>query len=287
MKYFCFVLFTLVSTINAQNDEVIIRTVNDFLDNLRPGVTLIIERSFSMEGIKECEPNGKYYKINDVYGDKMLVVSNLRDLKIVGKEGEDITILTPYEAASVINFNECRNITLENLRMGHDPQPGYPCEGYVTGLVDCDSVNIINCTLYGSGIYGIYGNGVTTLNVSKSVITKCSECFVFLWPAKKCRFSDCRFSGNNLSYDGFSLSDCRDILIENCEITDNICAPSTSEWDEKKLISGFDSFNIRLRDCKIEGNQFDYFTDMSDGEQIFYSGTKIPEDNFRISLWKE
>ncbi len=138
--------FTLVSLINAQNDKVIIRTVNDFPDNLRPGATLIIERSFSMEGIKDYEPNGKYYKINDVYGDKMLIVSNLRDLKIIGKEGEDITILIPHEVASVINFYECRSITLENLRMGHDPQPGYPCEGCVTGLVDCDSVNIINCT---------------------------------------------------------------------------------------------------------------------------------------------
>ena len=150
---------------------------------------------------------------------RQLTMKNIANLTIVGGEGSEIVVEPRY--ANVLNFLNCKNITLRNLTVGHTDK-GY-CEGGVIYLENCEKVKIDGCDLYGCGTMGIESYNTHDLRCVRTTIRDCSYGIMTLVDTSNAQFIDCTFTR------------CREFgLVE---------------------IRGQQSYNIDFRRCSFTENQ--------------------------------
>ena len=120
---------------------------------------------------------------------RQLTMKNIANLTIVGGEGCEIVVEPRY--ANVLNFLNCKNITLRNLTVGHTDE-GY-CEGGVIFLENCENVKIDGCDLYGCGTMGIESYNTHELRCVRTTIRDCSYGIMTLVNTNNAFFIDSRF----------------------------------------------------------------------------------------------
>lgn len=113
-------------------------------------------------------------------------------IKGTGKFDSTVWITSPVEHANVLMFKNCIEIKLENLTLGHYPEPGY-CTGNVILFEDCNQVNIVGCDLFGSGLTGLVATNTHHLTLSKTTIRDCTEQLFELNQCDYLKFDQCRF----------------------------------------------------------------------------------------------
>ena len=135
--------------------------------------------------------------------------------------------------ANVLYLENCRNVTLEGLLIGHTQMPG-ECSGGVVRLIACEDVAINACGLFGCGTIGVQALDCARVAITDSRIYECSVAAV----------------------DTFS---CRDVSVSSCEI-DSIQAsgvPAAALFSAQQG-DGFTVYNCRIRDnyavhlCRME-----------------------------------
>lgn len=113
-------------------------------------------------------------------------------------------IVVPVGYAAVISINKGKNITLDGLILGHD----IPVEqGCTTGVLDISfstGITIINCDIFGCGLYGIYSYA-SDVSIKDSVIRDCSSQIACSWEKGNLCFTNCCFSGNGYTYSGAAI----------------------------------------------------------------------------------
>ena len=102
-----------------------------------------------------------------------LDITGVRNLTIEGGDNvAEYQIVTGTTYAEVMNFSECEGIKLVGLTMGYT-QPGEG-SGNVLHCTGCQNIEIENCDLYGSGLYGIVAEFVQGLKMTGGTIRDCS-----------------------------------------------------------------------------------------------------------------
>ena len=120
-------------------------------------------------------------------------IYNVSNVTIEGTDGT--RIISDDETDTVFFINECQNISLVNLVVGHD--------NYITEEMDCvagvlyiceSTVNITNCDLFGCGLLGLAAEE-STVTVKDSTIRDCSRMIAEGFDGNA-TFTNCTFSGN-------------------------------------------------------------------------------------------
>ncbi len=62
----------------------------------------------------------KYIHFEEVFDGVQLVISEVENLSIIGREDFHSLFLSPYRYANVLTFVDCQDITLQWLNCGHD-----------------------------------------------------------------------------------------------------------------------------------------------------------------------
>lgn len=121
---------------------------------------------------------------NHVQGQMMLVVYNVNDGVIT-------------RAGAVLNFEDCNNIFLHGLTMGHT-QDG-ACDSSVISFLNTTYVYLTAMDLYGCGMYGFDAmQGSGNIYLQSCTIRDCEDGPLYITEAKgKYEFRNCWLSGSN------------------------------------------------------------------------------------------
>ncbi|MGJ4950944.1 right-handed parallel beta-helix repeat-containing protein [Bradyrhizobium sp. HKCCYLS20291] len=165
-------------------------------------------------------------KWNSVFDGKELIIVGAQNLEI---EGDGAALLAEPEYSWVITFENCRNITIAGLTLGH-VSAGY-CQGGVLKFVNCHEVKIRNCDLYGSGTYGFEFENCADVDIDNSTVRDCSYGILNISNSKNITFTGCVFA-NNREFDLCSFfGDVEHIMFRKCSFNRNQSSGSMFRMD--------------------------------------------------------
>jgi len=168
--------------------------------------------------------SGEYWYWQEAFDGYELVISGVQGLRICGNV-EKTEILTQPRYADVISFESCSGITLQNLTLGHSPEPGL-CAGGVLFLDSCEDVKVENSYLFGCGIIGLQAYNCKNIAVYDSHIYDCSQNAVQVYACSDVRLENSRIHNNGSNYYGglFQVENSRGFALVNCDIYENQAA---------------------------------------------------------------
>ena len=233
---------------NADNDNAMIDNAFDFIEAIQPGATInlakgnynlteAIEEILEEEDMDDWNDNHDYVEIIEDFDGFGLKIYDVDNLTIVGEKRKSTELQIEPRYSDVLNFEDCKNINISNLTMGHTPDKG-SCAGDVLEFSECENINLDNLDLYGCGTYGITAMDTENLTLTDSRVHDCSY-GAFWW-------SRC---------DGFVISDC--IIDENEEYT----------------ILDVNNTQAEFKDCIFDNNFFTWdFVNADAGNELNFTG---------------
>ncbi len=117
-----------------------------------------------------------YVKLRECFDGAEVVITDVSNLYITGETDNfaDTEIVVTPRYAAALNFENCRDISLSGITMGHTETGD--CSGNVLNFSECQNINLKSMDLYGCGVYGIGANkGTGNIYVSNSTIRDCSN----------------------------------------------------------------------------------------------------------------
>lgn len=197
-------------------------------------------------------------------------ISDVENLTIEGIDSNfptDMYVNTRnFSEVAVLEFKNCNNIVLRNLRLGHYPE-NHSCYAPVVAFKDCEKITIEGCILYGCGIEGIAAQGTHKMLFSNSTIESCKYNAIFLVESSDFVFSNATIAHNYLYSDLFLLKNCERIGFIKSHITDNSVSGS--------VVSARESRQITFNDCVTENNVAKSFSENIDDSEIILNNTKF------------
>ncbi|MCH5250354.1 MAG: right-handed parallel beta-helix repeat-containing protein [Lachnospiraceae bacterium] len=145
-----------------------VSSTNDLVKNLESNNKLVLNKGYY--DILDFEAETETVFKQDVFDGKEVVIQGISNVTIVG---DNTTLLATPRYANVINFNNCTNIKLIGLTIGHIPYKG-DCTGAVLAFEDCNNVQLESLELYGCGTYGIVLHNCKNIKVNGTKIFECS-----------------------------------------------------------------------------------------------------------------
>lgn len=198
--------------------------------------------------------SGKHYRSREVHDGFERVIHGVTGLNIVGAAGVKLHVSPRY--AHVFCFEECRQVTLENVLLVHSPDLGY-CQGGVLHFAQCEEITIRGCILDGSGIEGLTLTGVKRLSFLNSTIRNCTYGIMTLEDCVEIRFSKGSFTRNS-EFDLVNIKGCESIEFDNCRFTGNR-SNTENDFDDYCLFAITGSKGVVVRDSKFRNNQAPFF----------------------------
>ena len=220
-----------------------VSTPQEFIANIGPNRTLELEPGeYVLSDVKDRKMN--FVRWDPNFDGKTLTIRNVVNLKIIGTGDKPARLIVHPRYVFVLNFENCKNIEMENLVFGHSPDKGY-CDSGVIGAVNCENISIRKCDLFGCGTEGLTLTNVRSFSFEDSIIRDCSygimtvsNCAnlsftgsqfirngkfygISLSDSKGIVFNDCIFSKNKIRGTLFSVTSCLDIVVKGGSISDN------------------------------------------------------------------
>ncbi len=215
----------------GEDEAVYVSSVEELLEAINPMATIILtsgEYDLSefldrFQSEAECQAwNAEHdrVQIRDVYDGKEIVIKSTIGLFIEGESGDpaDVHIVTKPRHASVLCFEDCSNINISYLTMGH--VEGGECSGNVLDFSNCDFVNLYKLDLYGCGAYGVFASNMESggnFQIDECLIRDCTYGpFEIYGNVGSYRFADCTFTGSagggeydNLGHNALYFTRCK------------------------------------------------------------------------------
>lgn len=143
-----------------------------------------------------------------------VTIQGVQDLTITGPA----VFSTPWAYADVLKFRDCRRIALEGLTAVHEVEPGF-CVGDCLALENCQGVRAVDCTLDGSGAYGLHALDCRDISLEGCTISHCT-------------------------YGAVTLTDCAGVELVDCALED-----CQGIFD---LVGGVKCAGIRIKDSRVQ-----------------------------------
>ena len=194
---------TVDAVVVAQADPVItspqttvyVSTVDEFLNAIAPDTEIVVDAALLdlSQASNYGKSGGEYYRWEDPFDGPELIFHDLSNFTIrgSGQERTDAAISAVPRYADVLTFENCANIYVTNITVGHTQEPGY-CAGGVLHYINSQSILVENCDLYGCGTMGVNGDNSQDIQVYG------------------CYIHDCSISGVEFSY-------CRNVRVDSTE----------------------------------------------------------------------
>ena len=210
----------------ADNTVVKISTVDELLNAIAPNTTIQLEDgvyNLSASSYYSRAIGGKYFYWRNIYDGYELVISGVDNLTLLGTHDEFSIISAEPRYANVLNFEDCSNISVCKMTIGHTEEPGN-CAGGVLNLCNCSDVSVRDCRLYGCGILALSAVDCTSVAVDSTSMYDCSfgavDCMgCYSMSFTNCSIFHCGFDDYSQDVLRFMSSD--DISVCDCNISEN------------------------------------------------------------------
>ncbi len=251
--------FSLTSIANAQEQKVV-SNVKDFLKAIGSDTHIKLKKgTYNISDADKTKNPCISWEAVDVIdwgtGGNEPIITNVKNLTI---EGEDsaIIVINP-RLARVLVFNNCVNIQLKNLIIGHTD--GGVCQGSVTDFTDCADITFEKCILFGSGSEGTVINGTNNFKFINSSIQNCSYDLMQIRNSSNILFENDSLQNSGGIDHPISIFSCQNVRFNKCVIKGNINGSITT-----CLFFVFTSKEVFLENSSIIDNQTDYFTNYNE-----------------------
>lgn len=209
--------------------------------------------------ITEAERYGKmdpqqYYRWNN-YGfalDYELFLDGIDNLTVIG---EGAKILTEPRSSTVLVFNNCANLCLSGLTVGHT-SAAEACEGSVIRMTSCQDVSVDHCSLYGCGTVGLEAIATDSLTVTDTEVHHCS-------------------------YAGIYADQCMVLQLDRVSVHD--CGSSAAYAQAAAAVILNSVSRVELQNMEVYGNVFDALISGSVMKSVTVSGWEV-YDNHMANL---
>ena len=163
--------------ITGTQTTVHVSTADEFLAALAPDTEIIVDADlidFSAAS-NYGKSGGDYYRWDDPFDGPELVIQNLSNLTVrgSGENATDKVLSCVPRYADVLTFENCSNIYVTHITLGHTQEPG-SCMGGVLHFQNCQNVLAEDCDLYGCGTLGVIGDSCMDMQIINSLIHDCS-----------------------------------------------------------------------------------------------------------------
>jgi len=209
------------------SNVVYVSSVEELINAADTGASICIKKgkyniseyieSLSAKEIKQINDKSPVVKLRECHDGYEVVFENAMDLRIFGETGmnEDVEFVTDYRYATVFCFENCYNVDLSGMKLGHTEMG--ECDGDVLNFIGTSRVFIDGCDLYGCGVYGIVADGYSgDFYVSDTTIHHCQDGPLYIDEGLgDYTFFDCEFSGSN-GYSFYRKSPEADLYFYNC-----------------------------------------------------------------------
>lgn len=189
--------------------------------------------------------------------DQAMTVHGVKNLRVLGVT-EGSSELVVQNDSFVLAFENCRNLDLHNLTIGHE-RSGGKCSSAVLGFSSCTNILLTSCELYGCGTEGLTLSRVARFEVRSSTIRDCTLGIMSIQHAKNVVFKKCLFLRNGKLY-GIEVRHSYDVLI-----TDGIFRGNQVEGD---LFEATASGKVVVRGGVLLGNRYRRLRNSSSAIQI-------------------
>ena len=266
------------SEYNEYNNVITVDSAEALLDAIASDTTIVVKGGYynlteiAEERYSEAEAEeyaGVMY--THCFDGVMVKLFDVSNLTIKGAEGEEVELVVEPRYAEVLNFENCTNIKLENMTMGHTGERG-SCAGDVLEFSGCYKISLHNLDLYGCGTYGISLYDSANVKVEDSIIRECSYGIVEIRRSSNVTFAGCTMR----DCDGYTLLDCveSDIVFSKCNFSgsrgawgflpgdnnenDILFTQCDFGYDETESIydSGMDRKGISFKACKFAYDKY-------------------------------
>ncbi|MGN0982888.1 MAG: M56 family metallopeptidase [Candidatus Limivicinus sp.] len=173
-----------------------------------------------------------------------LMISGVDCLTLLA-EGE-VTLSAVPRYANVLVLDDCTDICLAGLTIGHTEEPGQ-CVGGVVKLNRVDKAIISQCRLFGCGTVGVNAEACTALQVVESEIYDCS-------------------------YSAAQLSACQNVLFNHCKVYDNTGFCGLFQLSASNACAVINS--------RITGNNSPMLLDSSSSQNVYFAGNEVSGNDF-------
>jgi len=179
------------------------------------------------------------------------VVKSVSDLTVRSSGGARVLIAPAY--GWVMEFQTSRNVRFHGVEFAHR-KPGY-CLGGVLRFELCEGIEIFDCSLDGSGTYGLELTGSRNLSMDRSRVRNCTYGILQLFDSQDAIFKDCEFSSNG-EFDLIELVNASNVDFLGCAIIDN---------NGSTLVSADGaSFSVAFTGCRVARNRVRSVTNAKD-----------------------
>jgi hypothetical protein len=177
----------------------------------------------------------------DVFDGGEITLTGVKNLTIRSENREEIVVDPRY--AFVLNFIDCSNIRIENIRAGHSESGS--CEGGVFGFKNSSNITIEDTAMYGCGTEGLRLADVSDMKVTNSSVYECTYHIMTIERGKNIIFENCIFT-DNMEYELINISDSSGVTFSECLFTGN-------QGPRMFNVSG--SENISVKKSEFRNNQ--------------------------------
>ena len=203
----------------AATDALIVSTTAELISSITPDAHIILKSgTYNFSALTKAEIAGAgAYVDPDLLKQGEFFVYNAPGLILEAEKSGSVRLVTENGYADVMTLSYCDGAVLKGLVLGHEVEKG-ECDANVLKLLTSQSVTVENCSLFGRGTYGIYGEDAAVLTVTGTEIYECSNGILNLSETSHTVFDHCNFHDN----DGmFFLWGDTQIQIRNTEISQN------------------------------------------------------------------
>jgi len=164
---------------------VLVSDMEQMIENIAPDTQILLAPGrynlsdalttlYAREG-EHFNESRKFVRIDEVYDGPELVITGVSGLSIASASGlaADTEIVTDPRYANVLRFENCSDIGMMDLTMGHSDTGD--CVGDVLYFTQTSDIVLSGMDLYGCGVYGIGTDACARLACFDSTIRDCEN----------------------------------------------------------------------------------------------------------------
>ena len=235
---------------SADITEITVYTAQELLDAINSNTKIIL--GADAYNLSSVTNTNNRLVAKQTYADGY-IVNAVKNLMITGNA--EIIIDDLY--ADVLSFENCSNVILEGLTVGHsESSDTYICEGAVIDVENCFNFKIQACNLYGCGAIGVCSYDTKNLIVQDTSIYDCSFSGIYLSSCPEVHVKNSYLYNINIDNPYGAVCNIRNSVInfQGCSIYNNIIPEEGSVIfidDEEDDFS-----RVTFNDSTIKNNLF-------------------------------
>ena len=209
--------------------EVHVSNVDEFLAAIASDTRIFLD-----EGLYDLSTSanygaygGQYYYWIDTFDGPGLVITGVDNFSIVGAGQDASRIESLPRYAAVIEFDDCRNVSVSGLTAGHTLGAGM-CMGAVLEYRYCEHIVVESCGLFGCGTYGVLASNCEDIAVTDNEIYECSFGAVGLDLCAGAVFEQNDI--HDCAYPTYQICDSLCVTIDSESVAEQAVSQDYAEW---------------------------------------------------------